>query len=772
MLHRLYTLDYGSRQAGSKAADIADEYHPVFYLDYISIVGRPLHPITQASDRFFDNVTVSFKDWNMPYASKHSEFPFDLEHRTFQLATAATRETWFIVMHPTLAPTAEPLPSRREQLKKQAKPSHSSGLQHHHAQVLLSYIKEVFLSSELLGERVEPSWSLGSALHQKLTSNKWTTFQKQFIGSWPTHVERHSYDNFWVQNQPAFHAYDYGANIEIEVNNRVQALSRETRLRPDEDSDDDSESGSDDGDRSPSADERGGHQTAEGGLDNGGLDDSESQDPQDENDWVIDADPPNGLYSDGLRQLLTELAQKYELNNISSISYALAVNLHCLHRNSVDPEQNTALCLLADRNMVRLEYDLSSAMTFYPMAFHPAYGNFTSAGPPRFLRDHVLSVMEDNMSFQNDGADVLSCKHFQAYSNIKRLIRYNPKDLLVTQGIATAALTLSKSVASGSARAHAKAKQERLLQQLQGKATPNDPGSSRPFARERQRIQKAVADDEFAFRMEQLLSINVAQLVPQQRNLQTVIQPIFQIMRFYLQETQHYTPLLRCFRPTIFPQILSTFARVFELAIDEMLKRFRAQGSKGLGIALAEGVAALDRLGHYCFTGEAKVLLSSVLRPLKTIDSLRNGAWPYIDPQLLDLRQGEGKLDVLQWPRTGDGRPTFMHVASLGFHYGPEVAASCHSLIWFRDLGAKSISGPAGATRFLEDLFRDLWIPQMVAYISHQLQYRPSLTAGGEASRADLEKREQQRAIIDNWAKSEHPFAWRFVSVPPPSTSC
>jgi hypothetical protein len=172
--------------------------------------------------------------------------------------------------------------------------------------------------------------------------------------------------------------------------------------------------------------------------------------------------------------------------------------------------------------MVRLEYDSSSAMTFYPMAFHPAYGNFTSAGPPRFLRDHVLSVMEDNMSFQNDGADVLSCKHFQAYSNIKRLIQYNPKDLLVTQGIATAALTLPKSVASGSARAHAKAKQERLLQQLQGKATPNDPGSSRPFARERQRIQKAVADDEFAFHMEQLLSINVAQLVPQQRNLQTV----------------------------------------------------------------------------------------------------------------------------------------------------------------------------------------------------------------------------------------------------------
>jgi hypothetical protein len=70
------------------------------------------------------------------------------------------------------------------------------------------------------------------------------------------------------------------------------------------------------------------------------------------------------------------------------------------------------------------------------MAFHPAYGNFTSADPPIFLRDHVLAVMRDNMSFHNDEADVLSCEYFQAYTYIKRSIRYNPEDLLVTQGIA------------------------------------------------------------------------------------------------------------------------------------------------------------------------------------------------------------------------------------------------------------------------------------------------------------------------------------------------
>ena len=100
----------------------------------------------------------------------------------------------------------------------------------------------------------------------------------------------------------------------------------------------------------------------------------------------------------------------------------------------------------------------------------------------------------------------------------------------------------------------------------------------------------------------------------------------------------------------MFPRILGSYARVFELAIDEMLKRFRAQGSQGLGIALAEGVAALDRLGHYCFTGLSKVLMRSVLGPLKTIESLKKGAWPYLDQQLLDLRYGDGYLDIMKWP--------------------------------------------------------------------------------------------------------------------------
>ena len=395
-----------------------------------------------------------------------------------------------------------------------------------------------------------------------------------------------------------------------------------------------------------------------------------------------------------------------------------------------------------------------SGLTFYPMALHPAYGNFTSAGPPRFLRDHVLSVMKDNMSFQNDGADVLSCEYFQAYTNIKRSIRYNPEDLLVTQGTATAALTLPDHEGNGSVTV--KNKQQRLLRRLQGDSTPDEPDASRPFARERQRIQQAMAEEQFAYRMEQVVNIDVGRLVPARRNLRTVLRPIFQLMRFYLQETTHYTHVLRCFRPTVFPQILGSFARLFELAMDEMLKRFRAQGSKGLGMALAEGVAALDRLGHYCFTGSSRVLMSSVLGPLKTMESLRRGAWPFIDPRMLDLRLGEGTMDIAQWPRAKDGRPVFMHVASLSYHYGPEVAASRHSMLWFRDLGGKLVAGPAGATRFLEDVFRNLWIPQMVAFVSHQLRRRM-----GRDARTDPELLQEQRSRVESWASLAQPFAWK-----------
>ncbi|KAL5351019.1 hypothetical protein ACLOAV_004593 [Pseudogymnoascus australis] len=311
--------------------------------------------------------------------------------------------------------------------------------------------------------------------------SRWTTFQERFMESWPVYLARHSYDAFWMENEPVYHAYDYGANIEIEVSEGLQSLGRETRLRPRKDSDDEAnaDAGADEGsavggDESQLQSVRGVGQS-EGGQFEGRQSIGGAQE-----EWPLNPNSsPDGLYSDGLTQLATELDQKYELDHISSISYALAVDLNCVDAD--DPEQKSAVCLLADRNMVQREYGSSrstSGMRFYPLAFHPAYGNFTSPGPPRLVQDHFFAVMKDNMSFQNDGPDVLSCDYFQGYSNIKRSIRCNSEDLLVTQGTATVAVTLPESAAKGSARV--RAIQQRLLRRMQGSATPDHPDASRP----------------------------------------------------------------------------------------------------------------------------------------------------------------------------------------------------------------------------------------------------------------------------------------------------
>lgn len=749
-------MDYGSRRGGSKKADAADEYHPLFNLDYIGIMGLPLKPLTRISDRFFDNVTVTFKDWHMAYTGKmQHELPFDLQHRTFRIASAATRETWFVVMHPVITPLTELL-SRAERSKKRAKSSRQSALKFHHAQALASYIKQTFLSHELVGERVEPSWNLNSSLSQKLTSNKWTLFQDRFMEDWPTHVERYSHDAFWRENQPVFHAYDYGANIPIEVGEHLQSLQKEKRMRPDDHEDNSSDDDSISETESNVSEDRRQSQSTNTSAESIGF-----QTQQVDDDWLLDpessANGTDGLYSDGLKQLRAELEQKWELENISHIEYALAVDIHCAEANSSDPNQRKALCMLANKNLVRREYPSArnaSDLTFYSLGHHPCFGNFTSAKPPAFLKDHVLTVAQDNAKYLNGGAEVLSYGPFQAYCNIKRQIRYNFEDLSAAQGIATAALTLPVTDASCTKRVIAK--QQRLFNHLQGKKTPDDISASKPFARERRRIEHAIEKKEFAYRQELVIKINVARLIPRRRNLRTVLQPIFQLMRFYLQEPEHYTHILQCFQPEIFPRILGSFSRMFEAAIDEMVLRFQAQGSTGLDLALSEGVAALDRLGNYCLTGSSKVLMKSVLKPLGTIDSMQRGGWPFIDPAILDLRYGGGGINVMQWPRDKDGRPVFMHVASLRFHYGPEVAASRHSLVWFRDLGGKSIRGPTSATRFLEDLFRELWVPQMVTFVSQQALRRIS---GEEDPSSQV--LQEQRSIIETWAKSTHPFAWR-----------
>ncbi|CAM1501432.1 Fc.00g034160.m01.CDS01 [Cosmosporella sp. VM-42] len=372
LLQRPFTIDYGSRKAGSRPASDKDTYYPVFYLDFISVMGCPLKAITKRSERFFDNVTISFQKWSAPYSSKHGpKLPFDLAHRTFRLATGATREIWFIVMHP-VRPNATGRPRRG------APSAHGTALAKHEAEPLASYIKSVFLSGELLGEGIEPSWILGGQQSQSITHNKWTAFQELFMDGWGDFVERYSHDPFWAENQPAFHAYDYGANIEIEVTEQVQSLEREARIRPDEDDEDEDEDevendGDDDdteeeelyesdnpedgdgpGDlgsrrgisasttriESPGLvvernDRRGGEASLEGGM----RDASASFEDGSERHESTPIPPSQreaqeALYSSGLRELRAELEQKYNIVHLESVSYALAVNLYCTAADS------------------------------------------------------------------------------------------------------------------------------------------------------------------------------------------------------------------------------------------------------------------------------------------------------------------------------------------------------------------------------------------------------------------------------------------------------
>ena len=48
-----------------------------------------------------------------------------------------------------------------------------------------------------------------------------------------------------------------------------------------------------------------------------------------------------------------------------------------------------------------------------------------------------------------------------------------------------------------------------------------------------------------------------------------------------------------------------------------------ARKAKGVDVALAEGVAAIDRLGSYYFTSFPRSLIGSIMKLLNTIESIK-----------------------------------------------------------------------------------------------------------------------------------------------------
>ncbi len=123
--------------------------------------------------------------------------------------------------------------------------------------------------------------------------------------------------------------------------------------------------------------------------------------------------------------------------------------------------------------------------------------------------------------------------------------------------------------------------------------------------------------------MEQVLTIQVSKLTNSRHSFSTVLNPIIQLIRFYLIEPHRYTYLLQSFQPLVFPSILRSFVKIFGLTIDKIYTRFKAKGLKGLSIALVKGISILDHLGSYYFTRFPKSFIGLVLSPLGTINGIQ-----------------------------------------------------------------------------------------------------------------------------------------------------
>lgn len=75
-----------------------------------------------------------------------------------------------------------------------------------------------------------------------------------------------------------------------------------------------------------------------------------------------------------------------------------------------------------------------------------------------------------------------------------------------------------------------------------------------------------------------------------------------------------------------------------------------------------------------------------------------------------------------------------------------------------------SVGGPKEATSFLTELFRDLWVPQTVSFVSFQFH------RGIGGNNEDAESIEQNSERVQRWTQCSHPFAWTYVFIHFPST--
>lgn len=101
-----------------------------------------------------------------------------------------------------------------------------------------------------------------------------------------------------------------------------------------------------------------------------------------------------------------------------------------------------------------------------------------------------------------------------------------------------------------------------------------------------------------------------------------------------------------------------------------------------------------------------------------------------------------------------------MHIASIQFHYGPEVAAGCYSDLWFNKLGGLKVEGPSTATKFLTEVLEELWKPQMISFIMYHV-HRALNKGSRSGNYRALQLVEDQQEQARQWSQAEHPFSWK-----------
>lgn len=181
---------------------------------------------------------------------------------------------------------------------------------------------------------------------------------------------------------------------------------------------------------------------------------------------------------------------------------------------------------------------------------------------------------------------------------------------------------------------------------MRGMRTPDDREQSRSFARETQRVRAAIEGEDYASRMEQVISRQVSKL---RRTFETILHPMFQLMRFYLKEPHQYRQILHTFLPDVYPGVLGGFSTLFDRAMSGLQEKSELVKGTKRNIVISEAAATLDRLGIYLFSGSAKIVGNSVFQHLGTTDPLRYGGWPYVDPILLHVQDDTAALHRAKW---------------------------------------------------------------------------------------------------------------------------